>query len=109
LARPDVEDDKQSPARVFTANNTPSFVISFENLPMPTEKTIFVRNLGRRMHHVAHEIKDGDHGSGEKKNRFYREPPKELRHCDFWRTLPENVPVHLTLSRYSQNILNIRS
>ena len=31
--RPDVGDDKRSPARVFTANNTPSFVNSFEGLP----------------------------------------------------------------------------
>ena len=59
-----VDDDKQSPAKVFTANNTPSFVNSFENLPMPTED--FVRNYGRRMHHVAYEVIDGDHPSGVK-------------------------------------------
>lgn len=59
-----VDDDKQSPAKVFTANNTPSFVNSFENLPMPTED--FVRNFGRRMHHVAIEVRDGDHSSGMK-------------------------------------------
>lgn len=61
---PHVDDDKLSPAKVFTANNTPSFVNSFENLPMPTED--FVRNFGRRMHHVAYEVQDGDHASGEK-------------------------------------------
>jgi hypothetical protein len=61
---PIVSDDKQSPAKVFTANNTPSFVNSFENLPMPTEN--FVRNFGRRMHHMAVEILDGDHPSGQK-------------------------------------------
>ncbi len=61
---PFVDDDKLSPAKVFTANNTPSFVNSFEGLPMPTEN--FVRNYGRRMHHVAFEVKDGDHGAGEK-------------------------------------------
>jgi hypothetical protein len=55
---PHVDDDKVSPARVFTANNTPSFVNSFENLPMPTED--FVRNFGRRMHHMAYEVIDGD-------------------------------------------------
>ncbi len=55
--RPDVEDDKTSPARVFTANNTPSFVNSFEDLPMPTED--FVRNYGRRMHHMAYAVQDG--------------------------------------------------
>ena len=61
---PNVEDDKHSPAKVFTANNTPSFVNSFEDLPMPTED--FVRNFGRRMHHLAYEVCDGDHRAGEK-------------------------------------------
>ncbi|MDX2381377.1 MAG: hypothetical protein QNM02_16645 [Acidimicrobiia bacterium] len=60
---PNVPDDKMSPARVFTANNTPSFVNSFESLPMPTED--FVRNFGRRMHHMAYAVVDGDH-AGEK-------------------------------------------
>jgi len=46
-----VDDDKKSPAKVFTANNIPSFVNSFEKRPMPTED--FVRNYGRRMHHIA--------------------------------------------------------
>lgn len=59
-----VKDDKQSPAKVFTANNIPSFVNSFENKPMPTED--FVRNFGRRMHHIAYEVRDGDHRGGEK-------------------------------------------
>ncbi len=54
---PDVDDDKKSPARVFTANNTPSVVNSFHNLPMPTED--FVRNFGRRMHHIAMAVIDG--------------------------------------------------
>ena len=63
-----VDDDKISPAKVFTANNTPSFVNSFEQLPMPTED--FVRNFGRRMHHVAYEVRDGDHASGEKNVDF---------------------------------------
>ncbi|WP_419421157.1 hypothetical protein ACNVED_07510 [Legionella sp. D16C41] len=57
-------NDIRSPAKVFTANNTPYMVNSFENLPMPTET--FVRNYGRRMHHIAYEIKDGDHPSGQK-------------------------------------------
>jgi hypothetical protein len=59
-----VDDDKESPAKVFTANNTPSFVNSFEQLPMPTED--FVRNFGRRMHHIAYEVIDGEHQSGVK-------------------------------------------
>lgn len=61
---PIVSDDKCSPARVFTANNTPSFVNSFDKLPMPTEE--FVRNFGRRMHHMALEVIDGT--KGDKKN-----------------------------------------
>jgi len=61
---PSVSDDKLSPAKVFTANNTPSFVNSFERLPMPTED--FVRNFGRRLHHMAVEVLDGDHPSGQK-------------------------------------------
>ena len=65
---PHVDDDKKSPAKVFTANNTPSFVNSFENLPMPTED--FVRNFGKRMHHVAYEVVDGDHASGQKNVDF---------------------------------------
>ena len=32
-----IGDEKQSPARLFTANNTPSYLNSFDNLPMPTE------------------------------------------------------------------------
>lgn len=59
-----VDDDKQSPAKVFTANNTPSYINSFKKLPMPTEN--FVRNFGRRMHHMAYEVLDGDHRGGEK-------------------------------------------
>ena len=54
---PDIGDEKKSPARVFTANNTPSIVNSFDNLPMPTED--FVRNFGRRMHHIAMAVMDG--------------------------------------------------
>lgn len=62
--RPLHGDDIRSPAKVFTANNTPYMVNSFKNLPMPTEN--FVRNYGRRMHHIAMEVIDGDHPTGEK-------------------------------------------
>lgn len=51
-------NDICSPAKVFTANNTPFMVNSFEKRPMPTEN--FVRNYGRRMHHIAIEITDGE-------------------------------------------------
>ena len=64
---PNVDDDKKSPARVFTANNTPSYLNSFENLPMPTED--FVRNFGRRMHHIAVAVVDGH--VAEEKNVDY--------------------------------------
>ena len=64
---PDIDDDKRSPARVFTANNTPAFANSFENLPMPTEE--FVRNFGRRMHHMAYAVTDGH--VAEEKNVDY--------------------------------------
>ncbi|MCC3305854.1 hypothetical protein [Sneathiella sp. HT1-7] len=70
-----VMDDKLSPAKVFTANNTPSFVNSFENRPMPTET--FVRNYGRRMHHIAIEVQDGDHATGEKNVDFVVDALKE--------------------------------
>jgi hypothetical protein len=60
---PDIDDEKTSPARVFTANNTPSYLNSFDNLPMPTED--FVRNFGRRMHHMAVAVIDG-HVAAEK-------------------------------------------
>lgn len=55
---PDVKTDRLSPAKVFTANNTPYFVNAFTGSPMPTED--FVRNLGPRMHHIAQEVKDGE-------------------------------------------------
>jgi hypothetical protein len=50
-----------SPAKVFTANNTPYFVNHLEKLPSPTET--FVRNYGPRLHHIALAVADGErHG-----------------------------------------------
>jgi hypothetical protein len=49
--------ESQSPAKVFTANNTPYFVNHLEQLPSPTET--FVRNYGPRLHHMAVGVKDG--------------------------------------------------
>jgi hypothetical protein len=72
---PNVDDDKKSPARVFTANNTPSFVNSFDNLPMPTED--FVRNFGRRMHHMAFAVIDG-HVADEKNVDYVVRELREL-------------------------------
>lgn len=51
----------RSPAKVFTANNTPWFVNHLVNLPSPTET--FVRNYGPRLHHIALAVRDGEtHG-----------------------------------------------
>ena len=65
---PSVNTDLHSPAKVFTANNTPYFVNAFTGSPMPTED--FVRNLGPRMHHIAQEVRDGNHQAGEKNVDF---------------------------------------
>ncbi|HAT4448305.1 lpg1639 family Dot/Icm T4SS effector [Legionella pneumophila serogroup 1] len=73
--------DIKSPAKVFTANNTPFMVNSFENLPMPTET--FVRNYGRRMHHIAYEVKDGDHSSGKKNIDFVVETLRDKLNIEF--------------------------
>jgi hypothetical protein len=52
-----------SPAKVFTANNTPYFVNHLVKLPSPTET--FVRNYGPRLHHIALAVCDGEHQSQE--------------------------------------------
>ncbi len=49
--------ESQSPAKVFTANNTPFYVNHIDKLPSPTAN--FVRNYGRRLHHIAYGVKDG--------------------------------------------------
>jgi hypothetical protein len=55
--------ESKSPAKVFTANNTPYFVNHLEKLPSPTET--FVRNYGPRLHHMAVAVKDGEMGGTE--------------------------------------------
>ena len=57
---PEVKNELHSPAKVFTANNTPYYVGSINALPSPTED--FVRNFGKRMHHIAYEVEDGETG-----------------------------------------------
>jgi hypothetical protein len=52
------QDELRSPAKVFTANNTPYFVNHLDALPSPTEN--FVRNYGPRLHHIALAVRDGD-------------------------------------------------
>lgn len=74
-------DDIRSPAKVFTANNTPYMVNSFKNLPMPTED--FVRNYGRRMHHIAMEIVDGDHPKGGKNIDYVIATLRDKAHVSF--------------------------
>lgn len=54
-------EEIRSPAKVFTANNTPYFVNHLKRLPSPTET--FVRNYGPRLHHLALAVRDGErHG-----------------------------------------------
>jgi hypothetical protein len=55
--------ESKSPAKVFTANNTPYFINHLEKLPSPTET--FVRNYGPRLHHMAISVKDGELGGKE--------------------------------------------
>lgn len=52
------KNELKSPAKVFTANNTPYFVNHLVNLPSPTET--FVRNYGPRLHHIAMAVQDGE-------------------------------------------------
>ena len=78
-------DDIRSPAKVFTANNTPYMINSFKNLPMPTEN--FVRNYGRRMHHIAMEVVDGDHPAGGKNIDFVIDTLRNKAHVDFLATI----------------------
>jgi len=61
---PDIENEMHSPAKVFTANNTPFYTKTIDNLPSPTED--FVRNFGKRMHHVAYSVIDGARPDGVK-------------------------------------------
>ncbi len=49
--------ESMSPAKVFTANNTPYCVNHLDKLPSPTES--FVRNYGPRLHHMALTVRDG--------------------------------------------------
>ncbi len=55
--------ESKSPAKVFTANNTPYFINHLEQLPSPTET--FVRNYGPRLHHMAIAVKDGERDGKE--------------------------------------------
>lgn len=56
-------DEFKSPAKVFTAANTPHYVDNLVKLPSPTES--FVRNYGKRMHHIAYSVADNSEGQSE--------------------------------------------
>ena len=56
-------NELKSPAKVFTANNTPYFVNHLVGLPSPTET--FVRNYGPRLHHIAMAVRDGERDGKE--------------------------------------------
>jgi hypothetical protein len=56
-------NELKSPAKVFTANNTPYFVNHLVGLPSPTET--FVRNYGPRLHHIAMAVADGERNGME--------------------------------------------
>ncbi|MBI96794.1 hypothetical protein CL656_06590 [bacterium] len=56
-----------SPAKVFTANNTPAFLSFLDGLPCPTEN--FVQLYGRRLHHFALGVTDGFIGDESKNYR----------------------------------------
>ena len=55
--------ESHSPAKVFTANNTPYLVNHLEKLPSPTET--FVRVYGPRLHHIATAVRDGERDGKE--------------------------------------------
>ena len=52
--------ESKSPAKVFTAANTPHYLDHIVKLPSPTEA--FVRNYGKRMHHIAYSVADNAAG-----------------------------------------------
>lgn len=72
--------ESMSPAKVFTANNTPYYVTHINKLPSPTEA--FVRNFGRRMHHFAYAIKDGFIGAEENNYKNVDFVVDQLKTCE---------------------------
>jgi hypothetical protein len=65
----------RSPAKVFTASNTPYFVNHLDQLPSPTEN--FVRNYGPRLHHIAVAVRDGERDGVENIEYVVREVEKQ--------------------------------
>lgn len=73
--------DDISPAKVISAGDTPYMINSFIGTPMPTED--FVRNYGRRLHHMAYAIIDGDHPSGVKNIDYFIDTLHNKAHIEF--------------------------
>jgi hypothetical protein len=69
-----------SPAKVFTANNTPYYINHITKLPSPTEN--FVRRYGRRMHHIAYAVKDGFIGPEEDDIKNVDYVVSQLQKCE---------------------------
>lgn len=96
--------DTDSPAKVFTANNTPYFINAFEGKPMPTEK--FVLNLGPRMHHLAQAVADGER-AGQKNIDYVVSVLKSDAEVDFLAKIfgeckePDLKQIFSKRSRYS--------
>jgi hypothetical protein len=81
--------DNRSPAKVISGNDTPYMVNSLKNgTPMPVED--FVRNYGRRLHHMAMQIKDGDHPAGGKNIDFVVNTLKDKANIHFLAELVGN-------------------
>jgi len=76
---PDITE-KNSPAKVFTANNTPYYVSHINKMPSPTEA--FVRNFGRRMHHIDYAVKDGFIGAEENEYKNVDFVVDQLKTCE---------------------------
>ena len=74
--------DNRSPAKVISGNDTPYMVNSLKDgIPMPVEE--FVRNYGRRLHHMAMQIEDGDHPTGGKNIDFVVNTLKNKANINF--------------------------
>lgn len=64
LRNPTIQDEIYSPAKVFTASNNPYLIQHMQEQISPTET--FVRNYGKRSHHIAYQVIDGELKDGTK-------------------------------------------
>jgi hypothetical protein len=72
--------ETETPAKVFTANNTPYYVTHINKSPSPTEN--FVRGFGRRMHHIAYAVRDGKIGPEENDYKYVDFVVDQLKKCE---------------------------